>query len=710
MKRVSLLFLSLLVLSGTLSTFAQDRAAAETVYFAMEMNDSLVGYHEIDIYPGEPGGKPRVETSWMVIKLKALGQDFDVKVNARQEKDAATGRPLLLVSDIERGDQELHLSFKFEGNQVHIKPMAGGQQRTVTIDDDVMLEESLDFAFLVKDFGGGEIKAKTYKVFNYVKGEVHEKDYTLVGEDTLKLLNKDRDCLVFTTLDRGMGISGKLWVEKATGRAVRAESSVGINSYLADSTVKMMIVRGDMDEKILGKVDVAIADIQGISYMKVRARIRTVGEWVTPESLNVPGQKFEGTVEDNLIDGVFTIEHERYDGSGAPPFPCDYSGNEDMKEYLESEDMVEVDDPVLVAKARELTEGASDSWDAACRLSRWVAGNIGYEIPGGSARYTYDQRKGECASHSRLLTAFCRGVGIPARMVSGGMYTPIQGGSFGQHVWNEIYMGDAGWITVDSTAQEPDFVDSGHIRLGNETGFNPEEIEILDFKAGDMEMGTKLAGLGPLGDVPFEVGNEYTYRFSYNGKELGTEVLTIKSHDRTISTGVYSCTGKISFPGGLEAVTEYKLDESGYPLSFNAKGNARGTEITVDVAFSDCKVDLKIVQGGNPVEKTVEIDDKVYLISNNSVSLLAFLAFTMPREEGQVASFKVFHPSSMQVLPGQVTVKGAESIDWNGNKVECSVLDLSLAGTPLKMYVDERGVLLRQTEQGGAVVIDLMGE
>ena len=61
----------------------------------------------------------------------------------------------------------------------------------------------------------------------------------------------------------------------------------------------------------------------GISYMKVKAEIRTLGQWRTPEDLNVPNQSFEGSVEENLIDGVFTISHPRYDGKNAPDFPVD---------------------------------------------------------------------------------------------------------------------------------------------------------------------------------------------------------------------------------------------------------------------------------------------------------------------------------------------------------------------------------------------------
>jgi hypothetical protein len=87
-----------------------------------------------------------------------------------------------------------------------------------------------------------------------------------------------------------------------------------------------------------------------------------------------------------------------------------------------------------------------------------------------------------------LLAAFCRSVGIPARVIWGCMYTPNAGGSFGQHGWNEIYMGDAGWIPVDATALQTDYVDSGHIRMGEmesmTISFNPHEMEILDYRVG----------------------------------------------------------------------------------------------------------------------------------------------------------------------------------------------------------------------------------
>ena len=75
--------------------------------------------------------------------------------------------------------------------------------------------------------------------------------------------------------------------------------------------------------------------------------------------------------------------------------------------------------------------------------------------------------------------------GIPARVVWGCVYTPEFDGSFGHHGWNEVYVGEAGWIPIDVTMHESDYLDSGHIRLGvlltNSTLINYREMKILDY-------------------------------------------------------------------------------------------------------------------------------------------------------------------------------------------------------------------------------------
>jgi transglutaminase-like putative cysteine protease len=255
-------------------------------------------------------------------------------------------------------------------------------------------------------------------------------------------------------------------------------------STISDPTVRRRIEVGDFDAMLFAEVDLYVEEYQRLTSMTIGARIRSAGEVITPESLNVPGQRFEGTVTDNVIEGIFEIESRVFDGTGRLPFPVDYSDDPELEKWLGPSLMIEADDPRLIAAAEEIIGETDDCWEAVQRLARWVGTEIGGSVPGASARQTFDRGSGECGSHSRLFAAFCRAVGIPCRLAMGGAYTPLKDGSFGQHVWNEVWMGAAGWISLDTTFQEFDYIDAGHLRLGEMTGFFPEEMEVLEHRLG----------------------------------------------------------------------------------------------------------------------------------------------------------------------------------------------------------------------------------
>ena len=260
---------------------------------------------------------------------------------------------------------------------------------------------------------------------------------------------------------------------------------------------------------LFARVDKIISNVHEISSLKVEATIQSIGELITEESLNFPGQKFNGSVSNNLIEGIFEIEKQTYDGLNAPAFPPVFQ-DENLKKYLEPESLIESDHPVLIKEAKSITKDSKNSWEAAVKLCEWVGENIMGAIPGGtSAINTYNTREGECGSHSRLLAAFCRAVGIPARLSVGCMYISYMGGCFYQHAWTEVYMGEAGWKAVDATAHEFDFVDAGHIRLGEKTSFNPKGMKILDYKMGNesVDKSVPVEYIKYLGSYIFEERN-----------------------------------------------------------------------------------------------------------------------------------------------------------------------------------------------------------
>lgn len=493
---------------------ATPAAEEEKLYYGVEINGVLCGYAEFDIAPMEEDGRELILLKErMFVMLTALGMSFNTEVKLTYHIDPATGQFTYHDSDVKQGQIELGSAVYVEGDTVRSTSTTSDEEQAVALGHDVILENTLFFPHLISDFVDGGIDEKTYDIYEVREAEVQKTTYTKVGTEKLKLAGNNYNAVILDELNKKTGLKIKWWIDTETGRLLTVRPLSNREVYLAKPSIVKKIKNADIDDTILSRTNVAIADLTAISYMKVRAVVEPVGVWVTPEGLNIPGQKFEGTVEDNLIEGVFEIEHPRYDGAGAPPFPPDFSDDESLEEYLEPNEFIESNDPVLTEKARELADGAKDSWEAAVRLSEWVAENINYAIPGGgTARKTYDIRAGECGAHSILLAAFCRSVGIPARVIWGCMYTPNAGGSFGQHGWNEIYMGEAGWIPVDATATETDYVDSGHIRIGvmesSVISFNAHEMDILDYRVGTGEASdADTASLGTYEKYVGEYGN-----------------------------------------------------------------------------------------------------------------------------------------------------------------------------------------------------------
>ncbi len=489
-KRMQSTVLVLLLLGSLLTCGGSGAESAEKFFYAVETNGEIYGAYEVSLTREEENGVPVVLLKDQGrSQAKALGADINSRTWSEYRIDPETWRVLSFESEIDQQSIVLRIAFTVDGDSAVMSLQPGGGEKRVMLDPDIIIENPIYFPHLLRDFGGTGRDRVDYLVLDPLDREVQDVTYSLQGTEDIELAGKTFKALIFDSFNHEIGLKMRLWIDADTGYLIKLNSIHSVISLVAKS-VEPKIRRADVDTQIFAKTDVAIADILALSHLKTQAVMEPVGNTITPESLNVPGQAFIGTVENNRIEGVFEVSHEKYGGRNPPPFPPEFHDDEELRPFLEPEDFIESDDPVLVEKARELTEGASDSWEAAKRLSQWVADFIGYDIPGGaSARNTYDIREGECGAHSRLFAAFCRAVGIPARVVWGCMYTPNYGGSFGQHGWNEVYMGEAGWIPIDTTAREIDYADSGHIRLGvlssAHISFNPMEMTILDYTAGD---------------------------------------------------------------------------------------------------------------------------------------------------------------------------------------------------------------------------------
>ncbi len=478
--------LALLLMGG-----ARAEPSDQLITYGIEFRGKLCGYSQYRVSDVERDGVELLvleQKKYMMLSL--LGAEFDAELDLTYHIDRATGRFVYHDAHIRQGDLDSRVAMFIENDTARITSPEDDEVAIVELPSEGVLPNTLHFPHLYEDFVEAGLPTKTYAVFEVREGAMQPVTYTKVGEERLELSGRTHDTIILREENARTGVRIQRWLDRANGHVVKTVQPNGMVTTLADESVVGRIELANLDESILVRTNAMIRDVARIRFMRVKALLEPTGLRPTPDSLNIPGQSFEGTVQGNRIEGVFEISHPLYDGADAPSFPPLWNEREDLAPFLEAEAFIESDDPVLADAAREIVEGAADSWDAARRIARWVSENIRGALPGGvTARNTYDTRSGECGAHSFLTAALCRAVGIPARAVWGCMYVPLHGGVFGQHVWNEVYMGDAGWIPLDTTAQQSDFVDSGHIRVGifqsKSTALNGESFDVLDHLLGD---------------------------------------------------------------------------------------------------------------------------------------------------------------------------------------------------------------------------------
>jgi transglutaminase-like putative cysteine protease len=486
-QRMSLGFLLIIGFQVFTTGLGSASDAPQILYYAVQRNGQTCGSSEVKISHQEDGGRTILvieENSRTLVS--ALGASVDMLGRSKRRIEESTFREVSTEVDIDQGSLKIQIFAAVEGRTARITRLPGGGEKTVALPEDVVFENGVLSPHLKKDFVDRGATSKRYKVLDLLDRTIQEVTYTKARRETLRLVGRTWQTVVLDSFNHATGRKVRLWLDEKEGWALKAEGPRSV-ATLADKSELEGLRRASLDNSIFAKTKTSISDIPALAFMKVKASLEPVGNPITAQSLNVPGQTFQGAVTNNQIEGIFEIRHAKYDGRDAPPFPPNYGRQPGLRPFLEPEDYIESDDPVLIKKAKELTAGAKDSWEAAKRLSRWVAETIGYDIPGGaSARNTYDLKEGECGAHSRLYTAFARAVGIPARVVWGCLYLSNAGGGFGQHAWNEVYMGTAGWIPIDTTAREVDYADAGHIRLGilssSDIAWNPKNLEILDFQ------------------------------------------------------------------------------------------------------------------------------------------------------------------------------------------------------------------------------------
>ena len=470
-----------------LANSANSQEDIQKIFMGIELNNILCGYSEILISEdtGDKISYTLIEQK-TYISFKALGKDITQKQIFSYKINQESGNFIYHDSYMEQGEHKMSVTMEVKGDSINLSPSSEGGSQRVFLPDNAILPNTMFYPYLKEDFGKDNLESKTYTMFDVRSGKIREVQYTNIGREKLILNNTDYDAVIASESNPETGLITKYWIDIESGLRLKMESQNNLRIYLADISVVSNVKTGSWDDILFIRTNKKIKDLRRISSIRLNANLEAIPA-SSLEDLNVSGQTFKGNITGNVIDGIFEVSHDRYQGDNALPFGSGNNFNQVLNEYMVAEEMIESDNPELSNLSTKIVVGSSDLWEATCRLSNWVAENIDGSIHGGSALETFERGHGACGSQSLLLAALCRAAGIPARVVWGCLYTPEYGGSFGHHGWSEVYMGEAGWIPIDVTIHETDYVDSGHIRLGilktKVTVINFKEMTILDYSS-----------------------------------------------------------------------------------------------------------------------------------------------------------------------------------------------------------------------------------
>jgi transglutaminase-like putative cysteine protease len=133
-------------------------------------------------------------------------------------------------------------------------------------------------------------------------------------------------------------------------------------------------------------------------------------------------------------------------------------------EYLQPSPMV-MRSPELDEFLAHLPPREGSLAEVVVRLMDAVRSRLAYEKKVTTARTPVGEAlrlgRGVCQDFSHLFLAACRGIGLPARYVSGYLHLP---GEVATHAWCQVWAGRGGWVDVDPT--HGTFPANDHIKIG----------------------------------------------------------------------------------------------------------------------------------------------------------------------------------------------------------------------------------------------------
>lgn len=132
-----------------------------------------------------------------------------------------------------------------------------------------------------------------------------------------------------------------------------------------------------------------------------------------------------------------------------------------MDKYLVSSEFIDWDNPLVLAKAKELSSGMNGHGEITKNCFEYVRDEIkhsgDYKLNPVTCKASevLEHKTGYCYAKSHLLTALLRANGIPAGLCYQRLTITNNQPPFCLHGLNAVYLPDIGWYRIDARGDKP---------------------------------------------------------------------------------------------------------------------------------------------------------------------------------------------------------------------------------------------------------------
>jgi hypothetical protein len=417
-------------------------------WYGVYFSGRKVGWEHIEITGGSINGSDviRVRDDGHVVFIIEDENNPETYVSSGEVFLAEDGRLLGFKYDQSQKSHRLSIVAEAKEGVVYVDITSGGTTQRVKFDESARIypATALSYFSLIEDISTG--KTYTYRVF--LEGLRLTEDITIRVLDTEEVTVKGVTETAYRVEGAIRGYTITSFV-RADGAVIK---QVTMDNFVMLRETKEEAMRMDPGSGLsmyaiidysLVTPDRPIADPTGLTGLVVR--ITGIPAGTTPigsDMQAVSGPDGEGGY-------TYTIERADLSALSVPAygaFPAE------TKDYLAATLEIESSSNEMTDTVRMIIGRPSNPLADARKITEWVYRNVKKRmVDATSALDTLNSMEGECQSHANLTAALLRAAGIPAKVVSGIVYSADIGG-FAYHSWNEVYLGS--WVGVDASFGE----------------------------------------------------------------------------------------------------------------------------------------------------------------------------------------------------------------------------------------------------------------